>query len=352
VNGTLDLERSTVNISDDEKVFVRVETETGEEEVVRYQYDNHLGSACLELDEDGYIISYEEYHPFGTTSYRAGRSETEVSLKRYKYCGKERDEETGLYYYGMRYYVAWICRFVSVDPLQFKYPELTPFQYASNRPITCIDLDGGEAKTPEDQKVIKTPLGGYVNIPANAKTNTFSGNAVKLQNTDTEISPSNGSVSSFTIDSLKYVALFSSKTGEFTRYALESDREQSFTPSSIIYKDKVSNEFIEKVLEISYNLGLDPNKLMAVMAQESNLNPQAKNPDGAVGLIQFTGIAIKQINKDYNLNLTKDDIFKMSAIKQLDLVEKFYSKMAKKIRTIEDFAVTTFAPAHLGKGGG
>jgi RHS repeat-associated protein len=127
VNQSLELERTTLNINDDEKVFVRVEQETGEGEIVKYQYDNHLGSACLELDKEGEIISYEEYHPFGTTSYRSGRSETEVSLKRYKYCGKEKDEETGLYYYGMRYYAAWICRFVSVDPLQFEYPELTPF---------------------------------------------------------------------------------------------------------------------------------------------------------------------------------------------------------------------------------
>jgi RHS repeat-associated protein len=138
----LDYERTTLNISDDEKVFVRVEQKTGENEVVRYQYDNHLGSASLELDDTGQIISYEEYHPFGTTSYRSGRSETEVSLKRYKYCGKERDEETGLYYYGMRYYAVWLCRFVSVDPLQFKYPELTPYACCLNNPLRYIDPDG------------------------------------------------------------------------------------------------------------------------------------------------------------------------------------------------------------------
>ncbi|MDD3280938.1 MAG: RHS repeat-associated core domain-containing protein [Bacteroidales bacterium] len=152
INNTLDTERNILHISDDEKRFAMIDTltvENGEEldpyEVtIRYQYDNHLGSACLELDGSASIISYEEYHPFGTTSYRSGRSQTEVSLKRYKYCGKERDEETGLYYYGMRYYASCICRLVSVDPLQFKYPELTPFQYASNNPITMIDLDGKE----------------------------------------------------------------------------------------------------------------------------------------------------------------------------------------------------------------
>ena len=102
---------------------------------IRYQYDNHLGSASLELDQNAAIISYEEYHPFGTTSYRSGRTETEVAQKRYKYVGKERDEETGLYYYGARYYAAWLCRFVSVDPLQFKYPHYTPYQYAGNKPV-------------------------------------------------------------------------------------------------------------------------------------------------------------------------------------------------------------------------
>ncbi|HCT84472.1 MAG TPA: hypothetical protein DF296_04645, partial [Candidatus Margulisbacteria bacterium] len=120
---------------------------------IRYQYDNHLGSASLELDQNAAIISYEEYHPFGTTSYRSGRTETEVAMKRYKYVGKERDEETGLYYYGARYYAAWIARFVSVDPLQLKYPHYTPYQYAGNKPVSYIDLDGlEEAKTTEEKK--------------------------------------------------------------------------------------------------------------------------------------------------------------------------------------------------------
>jgi RHS repeat-associated protein len=111
-----------------------------------------LGSACLELDANANIISYEEYHPFGTTSYRAGRSYAEVSQKRYKYCGKERDEETGLYYYGARYYAGWLCRFVSVDPLQHEYPYYTPYQYAGNKPITYVDLDGLEEILPNEKR--------------------------------------------------------------------------------------------------------------------------------------------------------------------------------------------------------
>jgi RHS repeat-associated protein len=147
----LDFERSTVNITDDEKVFVRVETEIGQGEVVRYQYDNHLGSACLELDEDGLIISYEEYHPFGTTSYRAGRSDVEVSLKKYRFCGKERDEETGLYNFGARLYAPWLCRFISCDPKIADYPQVNPYCYCLNNPINYIDPDGRDVWEVNDE---------------------------------------------------------------------------------------------------------------------------------------------------------------------------------------------------------
>ena len=161
VNDSLDYERTSNNLSDGDKVFARIDIKDGREVLIRYQYDNHLGSACLELDEWANLISYEEYHPFGTTSYRAGRSETEVSLKRYKYCGKERDEETGLYYYGARYYASWLCRFVSVDPLNEKYPELSAYQYASNRPITMIDLDGLEA-FPNPLELVRQEFQGFI----------------------------------------------------------------------------------------------------------------------------------------------------------------------------------------------
>ena len=149
ISGNLNFERETLRISDDRKAIANIETKTVEngmevlpQPAIRYQYDNHLGSASLELDENAAIISYEEYHPFGTTSYRSGRTVTEVSLKRYKYVGKERDEETGLYYYGARYYASWLCRFVSVDPKANERQWLNPYNYVQNNPLNRIDPDG------------------------------------------------------------------------------------------------------------------------------------------------------------------------------------------------------------------
>jgi RHS repeat-associated protein len=52
--------------------------------------------------------------------------------------------------YGFRAYRNDICRFVSVDPLKDKYPELTTYQFASNTPLVAIDLDGLECDVKED----------------------------------------------------------------------------------------------------------------------------------------------------------------------------------------------------------
>jgi hypothetical protein len=46
----------------------------------------------------GDVISYEEFHPWGTTAYHAGTSQLDANPKRYRYSGKERDAESGLYY--------------------------------------------------------------------------------------------------------------------------------------------------------------------------------------------------------------------------------------------------------------
>jgi hypothetical protein len=108
------LERETLHVMDDKKRVALVETKTVHTSVpptslpsttTRYQFDNHLGTASLELDELADVISYEEYYPYGSTSYQAGRSAAEVSLKRYRYTGKERDEESGFYYHGARYFL-------------------------------------------------------------------------------------------------------------------------------------------------------------------------------------------------------------------------------------------------------
>jgi len=142
------LERETLNIMDDQARVALIDTPTilpsgsDETQLLRYQFSNHLRTATLELDYQAAIISYEEYYPYGSTSFQSGRTEAEVSLKRYRYVGKERDEETGLYYIGARYYCSWSARWCAVDPLESKYSPQSPYCYCSDNPIGRVDLDG------------------------------------------------------------------------------------------------------------------------------------------------------------------------------------------------------------------
>ena len=134
------LERTTLHIVDDKRRIALVEAR-GEETTVRYQFDNHLGSAYLELDDEAAIISYEEYYPYGSTSYQAGRSVAEVGLKRYRFTGKERDTETGFSYHGARYYVPWLGRWTSCDPVLLRDGSNT-YDYVRGNPVRLTDPSG------------------------------------------------------------------------------------------------------------------------------------------------------------------------------------------------------------------
>jgi RHS repeat-associated protein len=145
-NGSgLKLERETLHLMDDKQRIALVETRTqgndpAPPQLIRYQFGNHLGSASLELDDQAQIISYEESTPYGSTSYQAVRSQTETP-KRYRFTGKERDEESGLYYYGVRYYACWLGRWTSADPAGLiDGPAL--YNYTKGNPVALKDPSG------------------------------------------------------------------------------------------------------------------------------------------------------------------------------------------------------------------
>ncbi|MEJ7711910.1 MAG: hypothetical protein WKF84_19080 [Pyrinomonadaceae bacterium] len=115
LNGSLVEEIETLHLFDGEQRLLMVdqilETDRpalGQRNLYRYTLSNHLGSSTVEVDESANIISYEEYHPYGTTAYQSGRNAAEVKLKRYRYTGMERDEESGLSYHGARYYALFV----------------------------------------------------------------------------------------------------------------------------------------------------------------------------------------------------------------------------------------------------
>ena len=60
----------------------------------------------------------------------------------YTFSAKERDPETGLSYFGSRYYSSDLSIWLSVDPMSAKYPSLSPYVYCANNPVMLTDPNG------------------------------------------------------------------------------------------------------------------------------------------------------------------------------------------------------------------
>ncbi|MBE7385745.1 MAG: VCBS repeat-containing protein [Leptolyngbya sp. SIO1E4] len=155
-DGNVTLERQSLHVMDDQKRIALVETRTqgrgdGDESRIRYQLDNHLGSSLLEVNEDAEVISYEEYYPYGGTAYLTGKNVAEVKRKRYRYSGKERDDETGLYYYGARYYAPWLGRWMSCDPIG-SADSVNLYQFLKENPLRFKDYHGFQSQETQSQE--------------------------------------------------------------------------------------------------------------------------------------------------------------------------------------------------------
>ncbi|KAH7244003.1 insecticidal toxin complex protein [Fusarium solani] len=121
----------------------------------RYQLTNHLGSVSIELDDASNVASYEEYSPFGSTSYQ-GLAQLDLPRQRQRYNGKERDEESGLYYNSARYYLPWIGRWASCDKGGLQ-DGLNLYAYCHNNPVVLTDPGGGKAQAIENG-IVTYPL--------------------------------------------------------------------------------------------------------------------------------------------------------------------------------------------------
>jgi RHS repeat-associated protein len=144
-DNTVTMERQTLRIMDGTTCVLTVNycvigKEAGTRKL-RFQMGNNLGSISSEYDQNAQLISYEEYFPFGGTAIIAGSNQTEVRLKDYRYSGKECDDSTGLYYYGRRYYVSWLGRWLNSDPAG-TVDGLNLFAFVSNNPLKYKDALG------------------------------------------------------------------------------------------------------------------------------------------------------------------------------------------------------------------
>jgi RHS repeat-associated protein len=112
--------------------------------VFYYYHPDHLGSAQLMTDRNGELVQHYGYQPFGEERYRNNTSAFSVSNR---YTGQTLDEETGLYYYGARYYDPELARFIQADstvPDPGFSQAFNRYAYVYNNPLRFTDPTGQE----------------------------------------------------------------------------------------------------------------------------------------------------------------------------------------------------------------
>jgi insecticidal toxin complex protein TccC len=115
---------------------------SGGNDQLRYSLCDDLRSVCLELADDGRLLTRENYYPFGETAYQTAADGAELNDKTLRYSGKERDA-SGLCDFGLRYYIPWLQRWASADPAGFvDGPNL--YAMVGNNPLTFRDALGLE----------------------------------------------------------------------------------------------------------------------------------------------------------------------------------------------------------------
>lgn len=138
-SGTQTGENNTVHVMDDMHRIAQVRVGAAHPDdkgpAVQFQLSDHLGSSNVVVDLAGAMVNREEFTPYGETSFGS------FVKKRYRFTGKERDEESGLNYHEARYYAGWVGRWISADPVGIAGGG-NLFAYAAGNPLVFTDSHG------------------------------------------------------------------------------------------------------------------------------------------------------------------------------------------------------------------
>ena len=289
-------ENNHLHILDDKSriAVVRVGDAMGDNKpAIQYHLGDHLGSSSICVggnDATGSSkISCEEYYAYGETSFGSH------AKKRYRYSGKERDEESGMYYYGARYYLPWIGRWTSCDPIGVE-GGMNLYQFVAGNPILFKDLLGYSPKSENNDVITVGAVNTKNTILTNNPQDWKNPDNIRLEENDQLMVLSEGADKSFNKTDSKYkwteVKVLSGTSEGQTGWIMEVfDLEQNYSDDSIPEKttsvetkktetNSKSNEYfhctdecvvgfiqqngpnVGKVFRAQAKSGLDPNGFM------------------------------------------------------------------------------------------
>ncbi len=119
-----------------------------------FYHPDHLGTSTALTDFNGNAYQFFLNLPFGETMAEQKSNNGSYETP-YKFNGKELDEETGLYYYGARYYDPKVSIWYSVDPKADNFPSMNPYVYCNQNPIDLSDPKGLYPDPPSMKSMLK-----------------------------------------------------------------------------------------------------------------------------------------------------------------------------------------------------
>jgi RHS repeat-associated protein len=171
---------------------------------VYFYHSDHLGSASWITDKGGLAVQHLQYLPFGESFVNQHTSGYE---ERFTFTGKEKDSESGFYYFGARYYDCDLSGlFLSVDPMADKYPSISPYAYCAWNPVKLVDPDGMDTIVGID---INKGTVSFCDIPnsfGNRSVEFISDNEIIYSyqcDGDVSVSRNNNSIRTIDFDNLK-----------------------------------------------------------------------------------------------------------------------------------------------------
>ncbi|TWC59258.1 insecticidal toxin complex protein TccC [Pseudomonas sp. SJZ080] len=233
----------------------------------RYSLTDHLGSSTLELDQDARLITQERYYPFGGTAWSNGMA-VQVSYKTVRYSGKEQDA-TGLYYYGFRYYVSWLQRWLNVDPAGpvdglnlYRMVRNCPLGFRDEQGLAPISIDEkptDKSAAPVSTQQAITPVGGqplyyrvdYLESRLLLADTASQGRAIQVQdNFDHKINERIGSI--VTTPKQSMLEKPSKFFNIFTKSEWEFKSNYKYSDSGGVFLNDVSRGQIRLVADLNY----------------------------------------------------------------------------------------------------
>ena len=124
-----------------------------------YYHADHLGSSSYITNLDGEVSQHIEYVPFGEVFIEERNNTWNTP---YLFNAKELDEETGMYYYGARYYDPRLSLWMSCDPLQEKSPNISTYCYTANNPVRYVDPTGMIWENPREAEKLKRSINNRI----------------------------------------------------------------------------------------------------------------------------------------------------------------------------------------------